>query len=188
MTARKDKAQQPVGGDEAAPREEKVQEEPTPEAAVEEGAEIERLRNEVAELNDRILRMAADFENRSKRLEREKSQALEYADESILKDILPFIDNLERALSQDTENENALLLMMEGVNMTLEGLLAALGRRGLKPIESLGCQFDPNLHEAMAMQPGGDDTPAQTVLEEYEKGYLLKERLLRPAKVVVAAG
>jgi molecular chaperone GrpE len=161
-----------------------------PAAGDEPGAEseVERLKGELAELNDRMLRMAADFENRGKRMEREKQQAIEYAEEGLLKEILPFIDNLERALAQDASAENAAENIMEGVRMTLDGLLAALARRGLEPIDSVGGKFDPNVHEAMSMQPAGDGVEPQTVIEEFEKGYRFKNRLLRAAKVVVAAG
>jgi len=151
-------------------------------------SELQDLRNEVAELKDRMLRMAADFENRGKRMEREKQQAIEYAEESLLKDILPFIDNLERALSQDAGGDDAAEKIMEGVRMTLDGLMSTLSKRGLVPLDSVGSRFDPNLHEAMAMQPAGDGVEPQTVIEEYEKGYMFKERLLRAAKVVVASG
>ena len=150
--------------------------------------ELAALKEELAATKDRMLRLAADFENRGKRMEREKQQAIEYAEERLLKDILPFIDNLERALAQDPEADGAAAKIMEGVRMTLDGLLASLAKRGLTPIDSVGGRFDPNLHEAMAMQPAGEGVEPQTVIEEFEKGYRFKDRLLRAAKVVVASG
>ncbi len=168
-----------------------LEDRPEEEAAGQEesaDSELQELRDEVAELKDRMLRMAADFENRGKRMEREKQQAIEYAEESLLKDILPFIDNLERALAQDAGADDAAEKIMEGVRMTLDGLMSTLSKRGLVPLDSVGGRFDPNLHEAMAMQPAGDGVEPQTVIEEYEKGYMFKERLLRAAKVVVASG
>ena len=175
-----------------APKDDGVLEDrPEEEAAGQEesaDSELQELRDEVAELKDRMLRMAADFENRGKRMEREKQQAIEYAEESLLKDILPFIDNLERALAQDAGADDAAEKIMEGVRMTLDGLISTLSKRGLVPLDSVGGRFDPNLHEAMAIQPAGDGVEPQTVIEEYEKGYMFKERLLRAAKVVVASG
>jgi len=137
-----------------------------------------------AAAEDRLLRLAAEFENYKKRVQREKANALKYAEENIVKELLPFLDNLERAIEQgSTEVDNQGLL--EGVVMTRDGLLATLQKFGLRPVESLGKPFDPHLHEAISLE-GSDELPPNHVLQEYQKGYMLKDRLIRPAKVIVS--
>lgn len=147
---------------------------------------VDQLEAENTECQDRLLRLAAEFENYKKRMIRDKQTALKYAEENVLKDLLPVLDNLERAMNQEgaTNDVNTLL---EGVELTLKGLQATIKKYGLEPIESVGKPFDPNLHEALVME-ASDDVPAQYVLREFEKGYHFKERLLRAAKVVVSKG
>jgi molecular chaperone GrpE len=149
-------------------------------------AEREELRRQLAECEDKKLRMAADFDNARKRLEREREISLKYAEETLLKEMLPSLDNLERALAQGRETDNFDGLL-EGVTMTLNGLLAAMEKVGLKPIDSVGEAFDPNFHEAVAMDADAD-APESQILKEFQKGYMFKDRLLRAAKVVVACG
>lgn len=139
---------------------------------------------EIARLNDKILRMAAEMDNTRKRLERERNEAIAYANEQILRELLPVIDNLERAISHaNSETDSKTLL--EGVEITLRSFLATLERFGCIPFESVGKPFDPSYHEAI-MQQETDEHPENTVVQEYQKGYMLKDRLLRPAMVVVA--
>ncbi len=149
--------------------------------------ELEKAREEAREAQDKLLRMAADFENQKKRLLREKETSLKYAEENLIKEILPAIDNLERAMGQDQNGEDFGKHLLEGVELTLKGLLGTLEKLGLKPLVSVGEPFDPNFHEALVMEPS-KDVPEQRVMKEYEKGYLLKDRLLRAAKVVVSKG
>jgi molecular chaperone GrpE len=130
--------------------------------------------------------LAAEFENYKKRMMRDKQTALKYAEEYILKDLLPALDNLERAINQDDATKDVKTLI-EGVELTLKGLQSTLSKYGLEPIESVGKPFDPNLHEALVME-ASDEVPAQSVLREFEKGYHYKDRLLRAAKVVVSKG
>ena len=148
--------------------------------------ELEKARKEASENHDKMLRMAADCENLRKRMQREKENSLKYAEENILKELLPSIDNLERAVEQGKESSDAAVLL-EGVEMTMKGLLASFEKVGLKPIDSLGEPFDPNYHEAMVME-ASKDVPAQHIKQVFEKGYFFKERLLRAAKVVVSKG
>jgi molecular chaperone GrpE len=156
----------------------------------EEGAELsceERLarkEEEVNQLNNRLLRMAAELENTRKRLEREKSEGITYANEVLIRELLPVIDNLERAL-QHGDRDADFQGLVEGVRMTLKGFLDSLGRFGCSPFESEGKAFDPNYHEAM-MQQETDEYPENTVVQEFQKGYTLKDRLLRPALVIVS--
>ena len=142
--------------------------------------------NEISELQDKILRMAAEFENYKKRMVREKETFLKFAEEKILKELLPTIDNLERALVHENGTDD-ISNLREGVKLTLKGLVSTVNKFGLEAIESVGRPFDPNLHEALAMD-ASDELPAQSVLKEFEKGYQYKDRLLRAAKVVVSKG
>lgn len=150
-------------------------------------AELAQAREEAREAQEKLLRMAADFDNQKKRLQRDKDTALKYAEENLIKEILPAIDNLERALGQDQNSKDFGKHLLEGVELTLKGLLATLEKSGLKALVSVGEPFDPNFHEALVME-ASKEVPEQRVIQEYEKGYMLKERLIRAAKVVVSKG
>lgn len=149
-------------------------------------AELEEVRQQLAECQDKMLRTAADFDNTKKRLEREREITLKYAEENILKELLASLDNLERAMEQGRETNN-LASLLEGVEMTWKGLLGMLEKFGLKPINSIGENFDPNFHEAVAMEADSALSENQ-VLKEFQKGYMYKDRLLRAAKVIVSSG
>jgi len=146
--------------------------------------ELEQARLAAAETADRLLRLAAEFENYRKRMERDRALALKYAEEQVFKELLPCIDNLERAIEQGRKTNNAGDLLA-GVELTYKGLLTALEKFELVPLQSIGVPFDPNIHEALAMEASGEVDP-NCVLREFEKGYRYKDRLIRPAKVVVA--
>jgi len=146
-----------------------------------------KAREEVREAQDKLLRVAAEFENQKKRLQREKEMSLKYAEENLIKEILPAIDNLERAMDQDHSGEDFGSHLLDGVELTLKGLFSTLEKFGLIPLNSVGEPFDPNFHEAMTLEPS-KDVPEQRIIQEYEKGYMLKDRLLRAAKVVVSKG
>jgi len=146
--------------------------------------ELEQARLAAAETADRLLRLAAEFENYRKRMERDRSLALKYAEEQVFKELLPCIDNLERAIEQGRKTNNAGDLLA-GVELTYKGLMTALEKFELVPMQSIGAPFDPNIHEALAMEASGEVDP-NCVLREFEKGYRYKDRLIRPAKVVVA--
>ena len=148
--------------------------------------DLEKLEAENRACQDKLLRLAAEFENYKKRMIRDRQTYVKYAEENILKDLLPSIDNLERAIEQDESTRNVETLL-EGVELTLKGLQTTVSKYGLVPIESVGLAFDPNLHEALVME-SSDEVPAQSVLREFEKGYHYKDRLLRAAKVVVSKG
>lgn len=147
-------------------------------------AKYGELEERLSEAEERSLRTAADAENFKKRLQREKEEQTRYANEAFIRDLLPVIDNLERALehSQVGSNEGGLV---EGLNMTLKGFVEALARFGCTPVEAMGKIFDPNFHEAVSQEETTNHED-NTVLRELQKGYMLKERLLRPAMVVVA--
>lgn len=157
--------------------------------AEQEEQEIEVLRQEIKENQDKLLRLAAEFENYKKRMERERDIILRYAEENILRELLSTLDNLDRALEQGTSDsadvEKKLEAMLEGVDLTRKGLIATLEKFEVSPIESIGKEFDPHEHEAMTMEPS-DEVPANHVVQEFIKGYRFKDRLLRAAKVVVS--
>jgi molecular chaperone GrpE len=146
-----------------------------------------RLKEEEAKNNyDRFVRQTAEIENFKKRALREKEDAIRYANETLIKELLPIVDNLERAVSHARAGGNGESLV-EGVEMILKGLFDALGKHGVSQISAVGQPFNPQLHEAMAQIESDSGTP-NTVLQEHQKGYLLKERLLRPALVTVVKG
>jgi len=163
--------------------------------AVEETKSLEQqlteAQGEAADLRDKMLRLAADYENFKKRIERERAVTMKYAGEYIFKEMLPVVDNLERAISQGVVEgavaEKNLAALIEGVELTLKSLTATLGKFEIKTIESVGEVFDPNVHEALTMA-ASDNVAANHVLSEFEKGYFYKDRLLRAAKVIVSSG
>ena len=145
---------------------------------------LEEKEKEAKESYDRFLRMAADFENFKKRAAKEKEDYLKFANEDLIKAILPFVDNLERAVNH-AEKVQDTGVMIEGVRLTIQQIHQALNKFGLSSFESLGKPFDPAMHEAMLAVETDQHEPNQ-VLEEFQKGYLLNDRLLRPATVSVS--
>jgi molecular chaperone GrpE len=132
--------------------------------------------------HERLLRVAAEFDNFKKRAIKEREDAQKFGIERLLKDFLPVADNLERAL--DHAEEHDLRQVIEGVKLVQKLLETALARHGVTGFSALGQPFDPNLHEALMQQES--DAPAGTVVSEMSRGYKLNERLVRPAAVVVA--
>jgi molecular chaperone GrpE len=145
---------------------------------------LEEKEKEVKETHDRLLRVAADFENYKKRAAKEREEWTKFATEDLMKSILPFIDNLERAVNH-AEKVTETGVMIEGVRLTLQQILQTLNRFGLASFESVGKPFDPARHEAMLVIESDQHAPNQ-VVEEFQKGYLLNDRLLRPATVSVS--
>ena len=144
---------------------------------------------EIAELKDRLLRSAAETENVRRRLEREKQDATAYAVTGFARDLLGVVDNLRRALDaipdDARENDEAVKTIITGVEMTERELLSALQRHGVARIEAAGQKLDPNRHQAMVEVEHADAEPG-TIIGELQAGYMLKDRLLRPALVSVA--
>ncbi len=159
------------------------------EKSVEE--QLQDANAEIADLKDKLLRLAADYENYKKRNERERATILKYAGEHIFKEILSAVDNLERAISQGVvdgaDADKNLAGLLEGVELTLKRFHASLEKFEVTPINSVGEPFDPTRQEALTMEPS-DEVPANHVLAEFERGYFYKDRLLRAAKVVVSSG
>jgi len=133
---------------------------------------------------DKFLRERADLENYRKRVQKEKEEILKYGNESFVLEVLPALDNLERAISH--ASEEGLSAIIEGVKLTLSLLLATLKKFGVTPLETApGTPFDPAFHQAMAQVETPDQEP-NTVVAEFQRGYLMNERLLRPAMVSIA--
>jgi len=146
--------------------------------------EVERLSREKEELNDKLLRIAADFDNYRKRVEKEKEEIFNYGHANIVKDILLVVDNLERAI-EAAENHHDHESLLEGVKLTLNSFWSTLKKYGVEPLEAEGKPFDPKFHEAMTTVET-DEVEPNTVVKEFQRGYLLKDRLLRPSRVAVS--
>ena len=155
------------------------------------GEELEELRErlkqkecELDECKEKMLRLAAELDNFKKRTEREKAEYMKYALEAFAKELLPFLDNLERAISSAKETKD-IDTLLKGLDLTLSGYLKTLERFGLKVFAAEGQRFDPNVHEALSVEES-HEVEENTVLKELLKGYTLHERVLRPALVVVS--
>ena len=141
------------------------------------------LQQENADLKDRYLRTLADFENYRKRADREKSDFFKYALANLLRDLLPVLDNFDRALDHAAEGDD----FHKGVLLIYKQLFDTLTKHGLKPIDQSNVPFDPKIHEAVVREENAS-VPSHTVVEILQKGYFLQDRLLRPAMVKVAVG
>ena len=147
--------------------------------------EAESAKQEAQENYDKYLRVFAEFDNYKKRSTREMNDFRKYANEALLRDMLTVVDNLERAIDSSNDNAEDTSSIVEGVRMTLGGILDLIEKHHVAPIESEGKPFDPQFHQAF-QQEESEDHPSNTVLKEFQKGYLLHDRLLRPSMVVVS--
>lgn len=145
---------------------------------------LEAKEQEAKNNYERLLRQAAELENFKKRTTREREESIRFANEALIKDLLPVVDNLERAVAHAQGGGNDKPLV-EGVEMVIRGILDVFTKYGVTQIEAIGQAFDPIKHEAMAQVETEEHEP-NTVVEEHHKGYLLHSRLLRPALVSVA--
>jgi len=145
---------------------------------------LEAARREYEALQDKYLRLLADFENHKKRAAKEREQQAQFSNEELLKEWLPVVDNVERA-ARHAATQRAPAAMLEGLELILKQCREVLGRAGATAIEAIGQPFDPQQHQAIA-QRDTDEAPAGTVVDEAQRGYLFKGRLLRPALVTVA--
>jgi molecular chaperone GrpE len=144
-------------------------------------AERDQLAAEKADLQDRLLRSRAEFDNARRRAERERSDYLQFAAMDLVRDILPIVDDFERALKVETADRN----YAKGVELIYQRMSDSLKKLGLEPIETEGRMFDPNLHQAVERVPT-EEAEDQTILGEFQRGYNFKGKLLRPAMVRVA--
>ena len=144
-------------------------------------AERDQLAAEKADLNDRLLRTRAEFDNARRRFETQRSDYLQFAAMDMVKDVLPILDDFERALKVETADAK----YAKGVELIYQRMYDTLKKLGLEPIETAGKQFDPNVHQAVERVPT-DEAEDQTVVGEFQRGYNFKGKLLRPAMVRVA--
>jgi len=154
-------------------------------------ASVEELKKQLAqkeqelnEMKEKVLRLAAELENFKKRIQKEKEDHMRYALETFARELLPFLDNLERAISAAKETKD-IDKLLEGLDLTLSGYFKTLEKFGLKPFVALGERFDPNIHEALGVEEN-EEVDENTVVKELLKGYKLHDRVLRPAMVVVS--
>jgi molecular chaperone GrpE len=142
---------------------------------------LEDLRRERDGLQDRLLRIAAEFDNYRKRMDRERRELADYTAGEVVSELLPIVDNLERALQASAEDDP----LRKGVELIHRQMLDLLRKRGVKPIEALGADFDPNFHQAVIHEESAEHREGE-VMAELQRGYVVGDRLLRPAMVKVA--
>ena len=147
---------------------------------------ISELQEEAERNHDLYLRSEAEIENIRKRNKKDKEEWVKYANESLIKEILPVMDNLEMAISH-SQNENSVQALREGVELTLKGLRDMLVKSGLEEIKAEGEPFDPNFHHAVSEQ-ADENVETGIILLELQRGYTLNKRLIRPAMVIVSKG
>ncbi len=158
--------------------------EPETAATIEE--EFAKLKAEYQEQYDQMLRKIAEFDNVKKRAERRAEESSKYAVEGVMKDIIPIIDSVERAIESTNESKDFDALS-EGIQLIHKQLLDSLQRRNVNPIEAMGENFDPNRHEAI-MHVESEEVPENAVIEEFQRGYTLHDRVVRPSMVSVSKG
>lgn len=156
-----------------------------PSAAAEESTQIAETQKQIEQYKDLLLRKAAEFDNYKRRTENEMAAIVKYAHEDVIEDLLPVLDDFERSLKHSRESKDYDSLQ-KGIELIYQKLMKVLDKRGLKSFETIGKEFDVNLHDALLQVPKAD-VPNQTVLEEVQKGYTLHEKVIRHAKVVVSS-
>ena len=159
---------------------------PEAEALAKLQAEYEAYKAESEAQHDQMLRTIAEFDNSRKRTEREKEESLKYALESFVKELIPTVDSIERAI-QSTKESQDFAALAEGVEMIYKGILSTLEKRGVTPIKAVNEPFDPTQHEAV-MHVESEEVPENNVIEEWQKGYMLNNRVIRPSMVSVSKG
>lgn len=146
-------------------------------------AKIAELEQKLEEAENRYLRLQADFDNARRRAKLDQEASQKYRSQSLITDLLPAIDNFERALQMQADQEQAKAIL-QGMEMVYRSLIEALSKEGAEQIEAVGKEFDPHLHQAV-MQVEDNSFASNTVVEEFQKGYKLKDRIIRPAMVKV---
>ena len=149
-------------------------------------SETEQLQQQVADANDNVLRIQAEMQNMRRRAERDVENAHKFALDKFSADLLPVVDNLERALSAINAEDESQKAIAEGIELTLKSFLDVLVRFKIEAVDPAGEPFDANLHQAVSMVPNPDLEP-NTVMDVFQKGYTLNGRLIRPAMVVVSS-
>lgn len=147
--------------------------------------ELQTLKEENANLDDKVLRLQAEIANMKRVNLRDRQEAAKYRSQNLAKELLEGLDNLERALSIETESQDAKQVQ-KGVEMAHSQLIAAFERENIRVIDPLNQPFDPNFHQAVSMMPANNGEESQTVMQVLQKGYELNDRVIRPAMVIVA--
>lgn len=179
----KEKTSEPKAKKEAYKGEEKKQEKNKQDQKL--AKELADLKDKNKDLEDKYLRSEAEIQNMQNRYTKERAQLIKYESQSLAKDILPAMDNLERALSVEADDDVSKQLK-KGVQMTLDALVKAMKDHGVVEIEADGVKFDPTLHQAVQTVAAENDDQKDQVVQVLQKGYQYKDRTLRPAMVVVA--
>ena len=148
--------------------------------------ELTSKSEECKAINDKYLRLAAEFENYKRLTQRDQREQIRFGNEQLLKELLPVVDNMERAIKAARANGSDSALI-QGVELTLKQLFGILAKFGVQAIETAGQDFDPSAHQAVSYGPS-NDVPANKVLDEFQKGYRLHDRILRAAMVSVSSG
>jgi len=148
--------------------------------------ELTSKSEECKAINDKYLRLAAEFENYKRLTQRDQREQIRFGNEQLLKELLPVVDNMERAIKAARTNGSDSALI-QGVELTLKQLFGILAKFGVQAIETAGQDFDPSAHQAVSYGPS-NDVPANKVLDEFQKGYRLHDRILRAAMVSVSSG
>jgi len=149
-------------------------------------AQLAAKEEELKALNDKYLRLAAEFDNYKRLAQRDQRDQIRFGNEQLVKELLPVVDNLERAIKA-AKNGGSGNGLVQGVDLTLKQLNGALGKFGVQTIPTVGEAFDPTSHEAVASVPS-EKVPERHVVEEFQRGYRLHDRVLRPAMVTVSTG
>jgi len=148
--------------------------------------EVERMAGQLVENRDKYVRLLADFDNYRRRAQKDRQDVIQYGHENLVKDLLSTVDNLDRAIEHAHQNDGGdLASLLQGVELVQREFYAVLAQHEVFAIDAEGSQFDPSLHEAMA-HVQDDSVPPNSVIEVLQRGYRLRDRLLRPARVVVA--
>jgi grpE len=176
-----EEVEETVENTEATETEEEVVEEKTAEELLQE--KVDKLEEELKQSEDKYLRLYAEFENFKRRKNQEIETNNVYKSQKVITEILPSLDNLERALQVESDNEE-IKSLLKGVEMVYEGLLNVLKSEGVELIETENAQFDPNYHHAV-MQDEDSEKESGAILDTFQKGYKLKDRVIRPAMVKV---
>jgi molecular chaperone GrpE len=153
------------------------------ESGEQESDELSQLQEKLDESENRYLRLRADFDNFRRRINAENEAKEKYRAQSLISELLPALDNFERALNIEVDNDQTKTLL-QGMEMVHRSLIEALKKEGVEPIEAVGQEFDPHLHQAV-MQTEDENYGSNIVVEEFQKGYKLKDRVIRPSMVKV---
>jgi molecular chaperone GrpE len=173
-----------VDMEETSTNEEEVEEvEKTREELLEEA--LQQQKEESKQYYEQYLRALAEVENMKKRLDREREEYIKYGNTALIKKILPVIDDLNRAL-EATQSSNDIESLGKGVEMTVKRLIEVLNSEGVQEIESLGKEFDPQYHQALLVEH--NEAPENTIIEEFQRGFILHDRVIRPSLVKVSGG